>query len=427
MPHSSHGHGADYYDFEVRPPETTQLEELLPISTNRSAVVQLTVEAPERFKMPYRPEMLMILRHNQLMTTGAPERTAEVFKKIPFVVYFATHMDEQAKFADIILPDAHYLETLQMFLDPGNMVVYPSTGQFYRYIRQPVVRPLEGVKPSGEVLLELAERAGFAEDIYRLMNVVYDLKDHYKLDPKKKHSLAEIYDRRAKCLFGPDMGLDWFKTHGSYKIKRSVEEKYPLAFLPHRFPIYYENILRAGKEVESVSQELGIEWDTADYKATLYWRPCEAFSLEARHDFYAVNYRVPIHSMSYTIENPWLNELGRYHPSAYKILMNTEAARKLGIGDGDTIKLESEAGSVTGTVKVTEGVHPEVVGIAGTFGASAGGRPIAKGVGVHFNSLIPIDLKRTDPISGGLDSCVRVKVTRVTARGETGNGASSAV
>ena len=41
------------------------------------------------------------------------------------------------------------------------------------------------------------------------------------------------------------------------------------------------------------------------------------------------------------------------------------------------------------------------------------GRPIAKGMGVHFNTLLPIDNARTDPISGGLDSCVRVDVTRV--------------
>ncbi len=113
VPPTAIGAGADYYDLEVGQPQSLALNELLPISTNRSAVVQFTVEAPERFKIPYRPEMLIILRHNQLMTTGNPQRTAEVFKKIPFVVYFATHEDEQAAFADILLPDLHYLEMFQ--------------------------------------------------------------------------------------------------------------------------------------------------------------------------------------------------------------------------------------------------------------------------------------------------------------------------
>ena len=93
--------------------------------------------------------------------------------------------------------------------------------------------------------------------------------------------------------------------------------------------------------------------------------------------------------------------------------MNTIPAMKKGIQDGDKIEVKSEAGSVIGTVKVTEGVHPEVIGIAGGFGSLSKGRPIAKGMGVHFNTLLPIDNARTDPISGGLDSCVRVDVKRV--------------
>ncbi len=408
------GHGPDYYDFEVRPPSATHLQELLPISSNQSAMVQHTVENPERFKMPYKPEMLIVMRHNQLMTTANPKRTARVFMEIPFVVYFATHMDEQAQFADIVLPDVHYLESLQLFLDSWSMEVNQPANHFCWRIRQPIVSPPAQARPWIDVLIELAHKVGFADQVYRLVNVAYNLKDPHKLDPNKRYSMAEVYDRRAKSLFGLEMGLDWFKEHGVHMVKKSVEELYPSAFLPHRFPVYYENVLRAGEEVESLTKEMGIEWDTSDYKATPYWKPCEAFSQEPREDFYAVNYRVPIHALSYTIENPWLNELGRFHPSAYKILINAEAARRRGIDDGDVIRLESEAGSVSGTAKVTEGVHPEVVGIAGTFGSEAEGRPVAKGTGVHFNSLIPIDLKRTDLISGGLDSCVRVKVTKVS-------------
>jgi len=414
VPHSSQGHGADYYDFEVGAPETTQYHELLPISTNRSAMVQHTVEDPERFKMPYRPEMLIILRHNQLRTTGAPKRTAEVFKKIPFVVYITTHIDEQAEFADMVLPDLHYLETMQLFTNPGAMSVSAATGYYYWQLRQPVTEPLGEARGDVEILTDLAERAGFLPDLQRMINVHYDLKEKYKLEPGKEYSVSEIYDRRLKSTFGAETGLDWFKEHGSYMVKRSLEDKYPSSFLPHRFSIYFENLLRAGDEVKAVTDELGIEWDTSDYSPNLYWKPCPAYSEESKDDFYAVNYRVPIHALSYTLQNPWLNEVGKYHPSAYKILMNPQAAAKRGIQDGDTIRLESEAGSVVGTVKLTQGVHAEVLGIAGTFGSESDGRPIAKGSGVHFNSLVSVDLKHTDPISGGLDSCVRAKVTKLS-------------
>lgn len=126
-----------------------------------------------------------------------------------------------------------------------------------------------------------------------------------------------------------------------------------------------------------------------------------------------VNHRSPLHSLTYTAQNPWLNELGQYQGSTYKVLMNTQAAQRLGIANGDVVRLESESGSVTGAVRLTNGMHPEVLGIAGNFGSRASGKPIAKGTGVHFNSLVSVDVKHTDPVAGGLDSCVRVKVTRL--------------
>jgi len=72
--------------------------------------------------------------------------------------------------------------------------------------------------------------------------------------------------------------------------------------------------------------------------------------------------------------------------------------------------VESRAGRVKGEVELTEGLHPEVVAIAGTFGHWAPGMPIALGKGLHFNSLLPHTLERIDAVSGAVDSCVTVKV-----------------
>jgi len=52
------------------------------------------------------------------------------------------------------------------------------------------------------------------------------------------------------------------------------------------------------------------------------------------------------------------------------------------------------------------------VGMAGVFGILAEGKPVAKVKGVHFNSLLPLNMSRIDPISSGVDSCIRVKVSR---------------
>jgi molybdopterin-containing oxidoreductase family molybdopterin binding subunit len=178
-------------------------------------------------------------------------------------------------------------------------------------------------------------------------------------------------------------------------------------------------MLEAGRSAAEVAGRLGHTWDISDYQTLPVWKPCPAYHDGAPpYDLYAVNYKLPFHSLSFTTQNPWLNELSERHPYAYKILLNTATAARKGIGDGDEIWVESTAGRVTGQAKVTECIHPEVVGIAGVFGSWARGKPVARGKGVHFNTLVPISLDRLDPISTGVDACVRVKVSRAERVGD---------
>ena len=65
-----------------------------------------------------------------------------------------------------------------------------------------------------------------------------------------------------------------------------------------------------------------------------------------------------------------------------------------------------------GTVRVTEGVHPQVVSIPGVFGRRITGNPEPRGKGVHFNTLIEYIFERMDTVSAALEACIKVKVTR---------------
>jgi hypothetical protein len=68
---------------------------------------------------------------------------------------------------------------------------------------------------------------------------------------------------------------------------------------------------------------------------------------------------------------------------------------------------------VKGKIRLTQGIHPEVVGIASNYGQWAKGKPIAKGKGTHDNSLLPINVEeRTEWVSGNLDLCTKVRITR---------------
>lgn len=412
-PPSAIGHGARYYDFEERAPEDLGLNELFPISTNRSPMYQMNLGNPGMFGLPYEPEALIVCRRNLLMNNTNPQAIAEMLKRIPFIAAFSTHLDETAEFADLVLPEAFYLERFDLFPNRPSHTMSHATGYFYWGLRQPVVKPIGQARRWIDVMLEVADRLGFLGDVYKMFNVKWALKDPYKLDPNQRYTMDELYDRWTKSLFGPERGIEWFKTHGYHKVRRTPQENYPGPFIKARFPMYFENMLRAKESVRKVAAKLGHNWDTSDYKALVDWKPCPAFeNVQPPYDLYVVNFKIPFHALSVTTQNPWLTELAERNPYAYKILINSQTAARKGVRDGDEIWVESEGGKVKGVAKVTECIHPEVIGIAGVFGSWARGKPVAKGKGTHFNSLLPLNMDRVDPISSGVDSCIRVKVSR---------------
>lgn len=122
--------------------------------------------------------------------------------------------------------------------------------------------------------------------------------------------------------------------------------------------------------------------------------------------------KLPFHALSLSAQNPWLADLGERHPYAFRLLMNRRAGEARGIRDGETVTITSRAGSVTGKVRLSEGIHPEVVAVAGINGHWAKGLPVARGRGMHFNSLVPFDLDNVDKLSSAFDSKVKVHVTR---------------
>lgn len=234
------------------------------------------------------------------------------------------------------------------------------------------------------------------------------IKEPYKLDPSQKYTNEEIIDRKLKSQFGKEKGLDWFKESGYLSFKRKVDEQYPLPWLKCRFPIYYENYKEAQRRLQEVTKRIGLDdWDVADYEPLPDWKPCDSYFKSGEFDLVASNFRVPTHSQTFTRENPWLSEVAELNPYAQKILINTQTARRKGIKDKDKICVESSVGKVVGEAKVTECIHPEVVGISSHFGGLAKGMPIALGKGVNFNKLLPFDM---DPLTTGIDACVKVKV-----------------
>ena len=411
--------GENYYTHEIGDKDTANLKNMLAFSMTGTSVYQLCLMHPDRFRTmerPCDPKMLIEARSNLLMNCENFADTVQFLKSIPFIVCMDTEINETSEFADIVFPDTYYLERLNIFPNRMRINISPASNTFYWGIQQPVANPAYEARDWKDVLIDLAKRADFLEDLNEIFNLKLGLKEKYKLERGREYNYADIADRLAKSMFGEKMGLQWFKDNGYYSIPRKVDESYPMPFIKARIPVYFEVIKRRGEEARKVADSLGMTWwDTADYVPIPVWKPCPAYAEKEKNpdsefNLITVNYKVPMHYHTVTTKNPWLNEVAERHPYAYKIMLNSIPAKKLGIKDGDMVWVESKVGKVKGKVKVTECIHHDAVGIAGGFGSWSKYKPIGKGKGVNFNSLLSMTPEHVDWISTAVDGCALVKV-----------------
>jgi phenylacetyl-CoA:acceptor oxidoreductase len=104
------------------------------------------------------------------------------------------------------------------------------------------------------------------------------------------------------------------------------------------------------------------------------------------------------------------------------VIMNTGAAQKLGIAEGDAIEIATPQRSVRGRAVLRQGIRPDTLLLIGQFDHWA--TPLAKDFGVpSLNSLATMSLEQTDATGSGAD-IVRVKIQRA-AGGTRGRGAGT--
>jgi anaerobic selenocysteine-containing dehydrogenase len=411
-------HPPPYPPREVKGPETIDLRSMIPTCPGSSGALPVVMADPQRFKVPYQIEMNFQVGANYLMTFADPTAVAKAFEKT-FQVSFALFLDEATYLSDIVLPAASYLERFSHTTDW--MASNSPVGEWCYHLRQPVVEPIGQRRSVCEVLLDLVERLEMREEFYAVANVVLELKGPYALEPDRPVSWAEIVDRRYKSLFGAERGLEWFKEHGLLKWPKKVEEVYWKYFSHARVPIYFEWFKPLGKNVAIMAERLGIDIDTSAFQPLPEWRPCQSYKENSpEHDLYAIYYKFPMQTFSGTYDNPWLDEVCNLDRFAYGVAINAHTARRKGIQEGDWIEIESAATGhkIRGRAAVTEGIHPEVIGIAGCGGHWSKFLRIAsrEGKGLCFEWLTPVGLHNVDIPSLTQDLCVKVKVAKGGAR-----------
>ena len=369
----------------------------------------------ENFHFDHRPELLINYGSNLLMSVARPEVCFEAFRDC-FVVSFNLYSDETAEaLADIVLPDACYLERLDPLPNFTRHHHPVGLGDWGHTIRQPIVAPLGERRHFSEVMHELGRRLGLTAPINLLTNNLYGLVAPFALEPDRHYRWEELADHAYKSWFGEAHGLEWFREHGVMRWPKRVEEVFWKPFVHARAPLYNEWVKRSGEQVAKIAREHGMRGvDTSGFLPLPDWRPCRAGTPRDGFDLQAIYYRVPWHSFSMTYENPWLDEISRGEPYSYFISINGATARSKGIADGDPVAVHgADGGTIRGRARLTQGVHPEVVAVANNGGHWAKGMPFARGKGVFFNQLLPMDLAHSDLVSLSMDCDARVRIEKL--------------
>ncbi|NMG44260.1 molybdopterin-dependent oxidoreductase [Aromatoleum toluvorans] len=399
-------------------------------------------EVPEDWNMPMptMPDVWFIYRTNPAISFWDTRTLVEEIAKFPFTVSFAYTLDETNWMADLLLPEATDLESLQMIKVGGTKFVE----QFWEHrgvvLRQPAVEPQGDTRDFTWISTQLAKRTGLLEAYNNALNrgagggaplkaEGYD----YSLDTGKEHGVEEIWDAvcrasSASLSEGREVhDLEWFKEHGFYTVPMSKVEWYLSPALEQqglRYEMpYQERLLRIGRELGNRLHEHQMHWwdeQLSEYAALPEWHDVPGrWTQQIRNaggkpeDFPL--WLLATKSMQYhtggNASIALMREVAQNVRGHTGVIMNAKTAKSLGISDGDRVEIRSHIGATYGDAVLAQGVRPDTLVILGQFDHWA--TPLAKDFGMpSLNTIAPMSMELTDATGSGSD-IVRVAVRKV--------------
>ncbi|MCY0884669.1 MAG: molybdopterin-dependent oxidoreductase [Firmicutes bacterium] len=308
--------------------------------------------------------------------------------RIPHVVVIDAYDSETVAFADLVLPDTTYLERW----DAASLLDRPISEPDgpADSIRQPVLNPPPGVRPAGDVLVELANRLGlpgFTDEAGRPRFKTYadfltrwetapgsgvgilagwrGEGDRQLTGPPNPHQLRAYAQHQAYWYHPLPEGLRFYRhvNHAYLKWAREVR------FLADDDPIilhFYSDVLQTFRLAGQ-----GLWPGKQPRDPALRRRLLEAFDPlpgfrppleDAREDAVAyplrlLTQRPMTHYHSWGSQNAWLRQLLHEAP----LFMNPAAARALGLEDGQWVWVESRVGRACARLRLSEAVEPGTV------------------------------------------------------------------
>jgi len=415
-----------------------------------------------------RPNVYMWYCYTPVFANGDMAKNQKILADeslIPHTVCINTSYDESAVFADILLPDATYLERW----DWENMVSPDQIPEYY--IRQPMIKPLGEARDFKDVLHSLAtkidKKAGLVGDqsVARWLpfktakEFVRDACQHTK-EIKSTGGFAYMkkygvwHDKFARSQYlthekviRRKMKSTWASlTSGLvYDKTKSKDGKWDKKKGKNYVGHLINGVIYRGFPPDSGSLKTNrhsglftIRHDELAKKSGGEYPALPAWVAIPGHEkinpekgrLILTTYKVAtqIHSRSQNCK--FLSEIHHYEPAWIHPL----TAAKINVKEGDIINLKSQIGEIQSEVKLTKRIHPEVVALPHHFGhweygIYASGKKAATNIDNKIQQGLDPDIKRkwwkkhgvrpnwiipnaSDPIGGGMsimDTVVEVK------------------
>jgi len=392
---------------------------------------------PEHWPAPTMPDMWIIYRTNPAVSnweTGRIERGLESF---PFVAAFAYTQDETNWYADLLLPEATDLESVQLYRIGGTKYIEQYWQHTGWALRQPAVASPCDTRDLTDVATELAARTGLLPEYLAAINrgsgTTVPLKGQgydYSFPRTAadtgatRPAATEIWDRVCRAATrsltdgAEEHDLEWFKEHGAFFVPFSTKQYFLHSTmvakgLRYELP-YQERIKRMGDELGARLHEREIRWwdvQLDEYQPLPKWRDFPGIWLGSAEingkdgrdfPFWLLTSRSMQYSWGSNVSLPIMADVARNVRGHFGVMINRGAARRLGIGEGDLIEVESPTGKTQGRAILREGVRPDVAVILQQFGNWA--TPFARDLGMpNLNQVASMDLALTDATGSGAD------------------------
>ena len=366
---------------------------------------------------PYDVQMILGCFNNFAFSAPGAQRWEEALKKVPLVTHVTTNISEFTWFADIVLPAPH-----SMFERWGvNKVSGNGYGQ--ASIQQPMIEPLgdyvQDETGVGWLLAQALESRGFSAPMRYLKESFTDPETGKQPTNPDELGLYALKGMTQK-LWDPAQhksgdnfdGWDHFRQVGVWN-----SDPYPyrarwskMKTTTKKFEFYSETLVKAlGKHAEHHASTPDEVMKVCEYDArgelvyVPHYESPKRYGDKDEFPFLFIDHKSRLTREGRGSNSPWFQANKDIDPGEVKYKdvakLNPDDALKLGIGEGDRIKLTTTTGTITCDAALWEGVRPGTIAKAFGQGHWAYGRKSSLVFGKtprggNNNLLLPADFER---------------------------------